>query len=1146
MGEQAPSIRPKRTAVRFPLIIMPQLGDSVKPSAQMSRVDAVEAKARASGKAATVTDYAASYGDQAKVFESAYKLGDGSADVGTFARDYEIAYSWGEVGISPSYVTSDSAVSATSSLTAGQREIAYLAGRDARDDGAADGARLDKGSSLEYNESKRGDMNGEEVAAQDPRRGEKSNEGNDERTQSQDGNGSRVQEETQKRRGVLGEAIVSRRVQSKASERLTVFSEEDIVTPSEGSQEHSIQRTLENEYGISAYVIKESVWLRNAPSFANDGVVYICEGINTGKNRNVTGHEATHVMAQVEYAPYLEFLERTSSMIDMSLDETRDILKVAEHHCEEDFIYNGDESDLRVYDELNATMYEIGLAKGIDKNLLSNTSKVFYDFDAYIAELQSIHEQFKRDNTAKGGEIKPRKKGTLRGVGVKIHDVKKAFGGDFRRDVVAYLRTFAEATGINIVLYRSTVGADGKLVSPVIDGVDLTDSQGGFAWHNDTIYVDINAGHLKADSLGDIRKYSLLRTFAHEFTHFCEKWNPEAYDDFRSLVFEHLESKGKDPHLLIQSKQGATGLGYEAASREVVADAMTDILPETSFLQDILNKNRELFEKLRSMFKKYLRGIKAYFAGLADNNDTAAVALKEDIGGTVRYIEDIVKAFDRLAATAVENYQAAVSDGEADVTVSKQVRSADDAHLDKDGDSGYNEGKDGEINGEDSKNSGVLDGQEGIRGADGSRDSVWTQGNDPEKIYRRLGDVASQKTIDDKMRAGSSGWLGEYRRGRSSLLRFGESVLRNIRGLKAIGVDTFGRDVPENICTEFSDTVLKDKNGRLLSLYHWTDASFRHFRLGDIGFHFGTLKAAYDRYCGVKKKRAVNSSYYKEAYVNIKNPVLIDYDPMTWDAFSTSYKLNERGILSDEQLAELHLIAGFHRGRYDSPAAVVLRKMLADKGYDGIVYTNGHEDGISVIAFDDSQIYTVAENGIDVKHDEGNGGVSYQKRTATLTDRDVLESASERLSGEKLSEGERAALDIFNKRLGELKALQEERARLGSLWHDQQFGDGDRSEARATKNRMDVLDAKIERADASVNAAVDATALKDKKDSRSSTREPEYVNNHSSATTVSVYIILHIADYVKNRFVLTPRRFCGIIYNNEITPKGFTYGNTKQ
>lgn len=102
-----------------------------------------------------------------------------------------------------------------------------------------------------------------------------------------------------------------------------------------------------------------------------------------------------------------------------------------------------------------------------------------------------------------------------------------------------------------------------------------------------------------------------------------------------------------------------------------------------------------------------------------------------------------------------------------------------------------------------------------------------------------------------------------------------------------------------------------------------------------------------------------------------------------------------------------------------------------------------------------------------------------QQRTNTLTDREVLQYAASELSMDKLTDGERDALKIFNERLSKLEELQEKRAEQGRLYKEQQFGAKvDREAAKATHNRMQVLDEQIKRASEAVLSVEDKAVLK--------------------------------------------------------------------
>lgn len=244
-----------------------------------------------------------------------------------------------------------------------------------------------------------------------------------------------------------------------------------------------------------------------------------------------------------------------------------------------------------------------------------------------------------------------RRRGAVRGEGVTISDLRKSFN-DTQNTAYKVLSTYAEATGIDIVLYKSEVGADGRFEG----------AQGKFKWSEDTIYIDINAGLADIKSVNDLAKYAMLRTFAHEFTHFIEKWNPIQYNEFRRVVFDTLTERGENVDDLIEEKQAQNeGMSYDAASREVVAEAMTDILPDANFVQELAEKHKTIFDKLIDKLHEFVADLKKYFASIGHNRSREANALREQVGESVKYVEGIVKLFDRVAAQAVENYQATVA-----------------------------------------------------------------------------------------------------------------------------------------------------------------------------------------------------------------------------------------------------------------------------------------------------------------------------------------------------------------------------------------------------------------------------------------------------------------------------------------------------
>ena len=306
------------------------------------------------------------------------------------------------------------------------------------------------------------------------------------------------------------------------------------------------------------------------------------------------------------------------------------------------------------YDVAYRAAYEMGMT-GEPEAQMKRSKAVQYltqeqQIDAYregeaVAKAQAESaEAFLRSKGTRTGE---RKRGNVKAIGgVNIKTLTAKFN-DSQRKAYRILDRIAEVTGINIVLYESKVGATGQFEG----------EQGRFARSTpDTIYIDINAGLSGVSDVGNMAKYTMLATFSHEFTHFCEAWNPIRYNELRKLVFETMEAKGVSVEDRIDAlmAEDAT-LTREAASREVVAEAMVDILPDANFIEQLATKHQSLFQKLVERLKEFLASIRDLFNGM-EKSEYASV-LKEELDGTVRYMESIVKLFDNVAVEAVETMQ---------------------------------------------------------------------------------------------------------------------------------------------------------------------------------------------------------------------------------------------------------------------------------------------------------------------------------------------------------------------------------------------------------------------------------------------------------------------------------------------------------
>ena len=126
--------------------------------------------------------------------------------------------------------------------------------------------------------------------------------------------------------------------------------------------------------------------------------------------------------------------------------------------------------------------------------------------------------------------------------------------------------------GIEFRLFESDLGKNGRY-------------QSAYGMYKDgVIYLDVNAGRL-GQSMGQV---ALVRTAAHELTHYIQDYAEERYQELQEFLLDYLaEWKGKDLGQLVAEKmqRDRTGkLTPEEALDEVVADGCEMMLRRTKVM----------------------------------------------------------------------------------------------------------------------------------------------------------------------------------------------------------------------------------------------------------------------------------------------------------------------------------------------------------------------------------------------------------------------------------------------------------------------------------------------------------------------------------------------------------------------------------
>ena len=238
---------------------------------------------------------------------------------------------------------------------------------------------------------------------------------------------------------------------------------------------------------------------------------------------------------------------------------------------------------------------------------------------------------------------------------------------------------------------------------------------------------------------------------------------------------------------------------------------------------------------------------------------------------------------------------------------------------------------------------------------------VWRENNNSES-----GTGAVQKTDVGSFGEDQTAYARkEFTAGRSQSVR--DSIGRGIR-------------LTSEQIESLKSTAIKNNDGNPKEVFHFTDnMEFETFSKGDIGFHFGNEQQAVERGNILKKTGRII-----KAYLDIKKPIHISSDIMNWKPMPLSFRLFTDGIITNDEYLTICEMQSKSGGDYNSPAAVELRRILSEKGYDGIAYENMFEgEGQSYIAFYPEQVI-ITDDGINA---DLNGSVSFSDKNDIQADK---------------------------------------------------------------------------------------------------------------------------------------------------------------
>lgn len=240
---------------------------------------------------------------------------------------------------------------------------------------------------------------------------------------------------------------------------------------------------------------------------------------------------------------------------------------------------------------------------------------------------------------ARQGEVK-RGEGTVSMEGAVVDGVRyRAVSGaglsKKQKAAIDVMRLFAKITGVNVVFYESELNEQGMR------------TQANGMYRDGVIYLDIAAGVNGAD----MTDAAILRTAAHELTHFIQDFSQEEYDAIKDFVLGKLaESKGVSVERLIAKKvQREAGMTPSEATDELIADGCEMMLKNESWLQALQETEPGIAKKILNFMKRWLANLRAAFRGV-DAQSAEAKAM-------LAHMDELQALWNRGLAAAVDTYR---------------------------------------------------------------------------------------------------------------------------------------------------------------------------------------------------------------------------------------------------------------------------------------------------------------------------------------------------------------------------------------------------------------------------------------------------------------------------------------------------------
>ena len=147
---------------------------------------------------------------------------------------------------------------------------------------------------------------------------------------------------------------------------------------------------------------------------------------------------------------------------------------------------------------------------------------------------------------------------------------------------------------------------------------------------------------------------AILKTASHELTHFIQQNSPTQYEELKQFVVERLvqQEDMSFEDLVADKQRRESGLEYDEAVDEVVADACEMMLKDSKAAEQLAKENRSLAQRIADWLRKWVRSIQAAMQDLkAERPESRAM---------LQYAQELQEIWDNALVDAARNNRGTV------------------------------------------------------------------------------------------------------------------------------------------------------------------------------------------------------------------------------------------------------------------------------------------------------------------------------------------------------------------------------------------------------------------------------------------------------------------------------------------------------